>query len=134
MKDESELNSRQLEAYNTEISHLSKEIKVLSSSLQEKEATAAQLQNELQTHQQVSSTQLLGLTTQIAKLEHRLQEAEEQRHQVELEKEATMKEMNARQSFKLQLHAQLGKLWITCVHHMHVLYVFVFLRWTTEGH
>jgi len=110
MKDGSELMSHQVEAYDTEISHLSKEIKVLSSSLQEKETTAAQLQNELQTHQQVSSTQLLGLTTQIAELEHRLQEADEQKHQVELEKEATVQEMNARQSFKVQLYAQLGKL------------------------
>ena len=114
----------QVEAYDTEISHLSKEIKVLSSSLQEKETTEAQLQNELQTHQQVSSTQLLELTTQIAELEHRLQEAEEQKHQVELEKDATVQEMNARQSFKAQLHAQLGgKLWkLSCVYHMHVLY------------
>ena len=110
MKDESELKSQQIEAYNTKITHLSKEIEILSSSLQEKEAIAAQLQNELRTHQQLSNTQLLGVTTQIAKLEHRLQEAEEQRHQVELEKEATVKEMNARQSFKAQLHAQLGKL------------------------
>ena len=98
MKDESELMSQQIEAYNTEISHLGKEIEVLSSSLQEKEATAAQLQNELQTHQQVSSTQLLGLTTQIAELEHRLQEADEQKHQVELEKEATVQEMPGRAS------------------------------------
>ena len=110
MKDESELKSQRIEAYNTKVSHLSKEIKILSSSLQEEEATAAQLQNELQTHQQVSNTQLLGLTTQIAKLERRLQEAEEQKHQVELEKEATVQEMKARQSFKVQLHAQLGKL------------------------
>ena len=110
MKDESELKSRQIESYNTEISHLTKEIKVLSSRLQEIEATAAQLQNKLQTHQQVSSTQLLGLTTQIAELEYRLQEAEEQKHQVELEKETTVQEMNARQSFKVQLYAKLGKL------------------------
>ena len=110
MKDESELKSRQIESYNTEISHLTKEIKVLSSRLQEIEATAAQLQNKLQTHQQVSSTQLLGLTTQIAKLEYRLQEAEEQKHQVELEKVTTVQEMNARQSFKVQLYAKLGKL------------------------
>ena len=110
MKDESELMSQQIEAYNTEISHLGKEIEVLSSSLQEKEATAAQLHNELQTHQQVSSTQLLRLTTQIAELEHRLQEVEQQKQQVELERNATVQEMNARQSFKVQLHAQLGKL------------------------
>ena len=110
MKDESELKSQQIETYNTEISHLSNKIEVLSSSIQEKEVTATQFQNELQTRWQVSSTQLLGLTTQIAELEYRLQEAEEQKHQVELEKEATVQEMNARQSFKVQLYAQLGKL------------------------
>ena len=110
MKDETEYKSQQIEAYNTEISHLSKQIEVLSCSLKKKETTAVQLQNELQTNQQVSSTQLLGLTTQIAELERRLQEAEERKHQVELEKDATVQEMNARQSFKVQLHAQLGKL------------------------
>ena len=82
MKDESELKSQQIETYNTEISHFSNKIEVLSSSIEEKEATAAQLQNELQTHWEVSSTQLLELTTQIAELEHRLQEAVEQKQQV----------------------------------------------------
>ena len=95
MKDESQLKSRKTETYNTEISHSSNRIEVLSSSIQEKEATVAQLQNELQTRWQVSSTQLLGLTTQIAELEHRLQEADEQKHQVELEKEATVQEIQA---------------------------------------
>ena len=104
------MKSQQIEAYNTEISDLSKEIKALSGSLQEKEATATQLLKELQTQQQVSSTQLLGLTTQIAELEHRLHVAEEQKHQVELDREATIQEMSARQSFQIQLHAQLGKL------------------------
>ena len=99
--------SQQIEAYNTEISDLSKGIEVLSSSLLEKEATVAQLQNELQTHQQVSNAQLLGLKIQIAELEHKLQEAEEQKHLVELEKAAIVQEMNARQSFKVQLHTQL---------------------------
>ena len=102
MKYESQLKSQQIETYNTETSHLSNKIEVLSSSLQEKETTAA-LQNELQTCWQVSSTQLLGLTTQIAELEHRLQEAVEQKQQVELD--VTVQEMNARQSFKVQLHA-----------------------------
>ena len=113
MKDESELKSQQIGTYSTEISHLSKEIEVLSSSLQEKEAVAAQLQRELEKREQIASTQLLGfikLRTQIAELEQRLQEAEEQKQQVELARDATVQEMKARQSFKVQLHAQLGKL------------------------
>ena len=114
MINESELKSKQLEACNTDISRLHEEIKTLLSSLQEKEATAVQLQSELQKRKQVTSTQeqlldLLKLTTQMAKLEHRLQEAEHEKQQVELEKEATMKEMKTRESLKEQIHAQLGK-------------------------
>ena len=72
--------SQQIETYSTEISLLSKDIEVLSSSLQEKEAVAAQLHSELEKREQVASTQLLTfitLRTQIADLECRLQEAEE---------------------------------------------------------
>ena len=113
MKNESKLKSQRIGACNADISHLDKEIKVLSSSLQEKEAAAAQLQSKLKKCEQVASTQLLGfikLRTQIAELEQRLQEAEEQKQKAELEREATVQEMKARQSFKVQLHAQLGKL------------------------
>ena len=45
----------------------------------------------------------------MGKLEHRLQEAEHEKQQVELEKEATMKEMKTRESLKAQIHSQLGK-------------------------
>ena len=116
MKEESELKSQQIETCNADITHLSEEIKVLSSSLQEKEAAAAQLQSKLKKREQVASTQLLGfikLRTQIAELEHKLQEAEEQKLQAELEREATVQEMKAKENLKAQLHAQLGKLWIT---------------------
>ena len=116
MKDESKLKSHQIEACNADITHLSEEIKVLSSSLQEKETTATQLQSELEKREQVASTQLLGfikLRTQIAELERKLQEAEEQKQQAELEREATVQEMKAKENLKAQLHAQLGKLWIT---------------------
>jgi len=83
---------------------------VLSSSLQEKEDAAAQLQSELKQRQQVpEQLELLKLTTQMAELEHRLQEAEYEKQQAELEKEATMKEMKTRESLKAQIHAQLGK-------------------------
>ena len=113
MKDESELKSQQIETYSTDITHLSEEIKVLSSSLQEKEAAAAQLQSELQKCEQVASTQLLGfikLRTQIAELESRLQEAEEQKQKAELERDTTVQEMKAKEKFKAQLHAHFGKL------------------------
>ena len=88
-------------------------MEALSSSLQEKEAIAAQLQSELEKSQQVPSTQLvrfIKLRVQIAELQHRLQEAEEQKQQAELEKEATVQEMKAKENLKAQLHAQLGKL------------------------
>ena len=116
MKEESELKSQQIETCNADISHLSEEIKVLSSFLQEKEAAAAQLQGKLEKREQVASTQLLGfikLRVQIAELECKLQEAEEQKQQAEIERDATVQEMKAKENLKAQLHAQLGKLWIT---------------------
>ena len=110
MKEERELKLQQIEACNAD---LSEEIKVLTSSLQEKEATAAQLQSELEKCEQVASTQLLELLklrTQIAELEQRLQEAEEQKQQVELERDATVKEMKVKEKLKAQLHAHFGRL------------------------
>ena len=113
MINESELKSKQLEICNADIICLHEEIETLLSSLQEKEATAARLQSELQKCKQVTSTQeqlldLLKLTTQMAKLEHKLQEAEHEKQQVELEKEATMKEMKTRENLKAQIYAQLA--------------------------
>ena len=113
MKEESELKSQQIETCNADITHLSEEIKMLSSSLQEKEAAAAQLQSELKKREQVASTQLLTfikLRTQIPELERKLQEAEEQKQQVELERNATVQEMKAKESLKAQIHAHLGRL------------------------
>ena len=113
MKEESEQKSQQIETCNAGITHLSKEIKMLSSSLQEKKAAAAQLQSELKKREQVVSTQLLGfirLRVQIAELECKLQEAEEQKQQVELERNATVQEMKAKEKLKQQIHAHLGRL------------------------
>ena len=110
------MKSQKIETCNADISHLNGEIKALSSSLLEKEATAAQLQNELKKCEQVASTQLLGfikLRTQIAELECKLQEAKEQKQQAELEKEAQVQEMKAKENLKVQLHKQLGKFWVT---------------------
>ena len=84
---------------------------MLSSSLQEKEDAAAQLQSELEKRQQVpEQLELLKLRTQMAELEHRLQEAEYEKQQAELEKEVTMKEIETRKKLKTHLFAQLGKL------------------------
>ena len=105
--------SQQIETYGTKISLLGKNIEVLSSSLQEKEAIAAQLHSELEKREQVAGTQLLmliRLETQIDDLKRRLQEAEEQKQKAELERDATVQEINVSQNFQLQLHAQLGKL------------------------
>ena len=114
MKDESKFKSKQIEARDVEIHHLSEEIEALSSTLQEKEAVAAQLQSELQTCQQAASApeQLLGLlkvTTQIAELECKLQEAEEQKQKAELERDATVQEMKAKENLRAQLHAHFSK-------------------------
>ena len=116
MKCESELKSQQIKTYDANITHLSEEIKTLSNSLQEKEATAAQIQSQLQTYQHIASTpeQLLVLlksVTQIAELECKLQKVEYQKQQAELEREAAVQEMKAKENLKLKLHAQLGKQW-----------------------
>ena len=113
MKNESKLKSQQIETYNADITHLREEVKILSSSLLEKEAAAAQLQSELEKREQVATTQLLGfikLRVQIAELEQRLQEAEEQKQQAELERDATVQEMKVKESLKAQLHAHFGRL------------------------
>ena len=113
MEAESKMKSQQIEVCSADITLLSQKIKALSSSLQKEEARAIQLQNELQVRKQVAGTQLLTfakLTTHIAELESKLQEAEEQKQKAEMERDATAKEMKAKEYFKAQLHAQLGKL------------------------
>ena len=75
----------------------------------------AQLQSKLQSHKQIASTQetlseLLKLAPQIAELECRFQEAEYQKLQAELEREAAMEEVEAMQNFVTLLHVQLGKI------------------------
>ena len=91
-------------------------MEALSCSLKEKEATAAQLQSELQSsYQMVSSTEeqlleLLKLQPQIAELQHKLQEAEYKQQQAVLEKRAVVQEMEARKKLEVQLCAQLGEL------------------------
>ena len=59
--------------------------------------------------------ELVKVTTQIAKLECKLQEAEEQKQKAELEKDATVQEIKAKENLKAQLHAHFGKSQITSV-------------------
>ena len=48
------------------------------------------------------------MAPQTAELQRRLQEAEYQKQQAELEREIAIKEMEAQKRFQMQLHAQLG--------------------------
>ena len=107
-----EYTLQQIEARDLRISHLTKEVETLSSSLHEKETTAAQLQKLFQ---EVTSTpdqlsKILTLTTQIAELRQELQEAEYQKQQVVLEREAAVQDMEAKHDIEVQLHKHLGKL------------------------
>ena len=109
---ESKLKSQQIEACNANISHLSKEVEALSCSLQEKQATVSQLERKLQSRQQAAITpkqllELLKLAPQTTELERRLQEAQYQKQQAELEREMAVKEMEAQKKFQMHLHAQL---------------------------
>lgn len=107
------MKSQQIEACNTDISHLNMRIQVLSGSLQEKEAAAMQLQSTLEKRQQVASTQLLELIrlrVKIADLDCRLHKAEEQKQQAELERDTTVQEMKVKESLQAQIHAHLSKL------------------------
>jgi len=106
--------SQQITASESCISQLTKEVEALSSSLQEKEATIAQLESEIQSHQKASSnpkllSDILTLTTEIAKLRQRLQEAEYQKQQITLEKDAAVQEVEAKKKVEMQLHRDLGK-------------------------
>ena len=74
-----------------------------------------QLHNKLHSHEQLATTpetlsELLKLAPQIARLECRLQEAEYQKLQAELERQAAIEEVEAIQNFVTLLHVQLGKI------------------------
>ena len=86
----------------------------MSSSLQEKEATIAQLEGKLLSHQKAASTpkqlsDVITLTTEIAELRQKLKDTEYQKQQNSLEKEAAVQEMEAKKKVELQLHRHLGK-------------------------
>ena len=55
-------------------------------------------------------SELLKLAPQVAELECRLQEAEYQKLQAELERKAAIEEVEAMQNFVTLLHVQLGEI------------------------
>ena len=72
----------------------------------------SQLERKLQSQQQEAITpeqllELLKLAPQTAELQRRLQKAEYQKQQAELEKEMDIKEMAAQKKFQMQLLAEL---------------------------
>ena len=106
--------SLQIAVCNSRISRLSEEVKVLSDSLQKKQAAVTQLENELQSYQKAATTpkqlsDVIALTTETVKLKQRLQEAEYQKQQITLEKDAALQEVEAKKKVEMQLHRNLGK-------------------------
>ena len=76
----------------------------------------AQLESELQSHQKTSSnpkllSDILTLTTKIAELRQTLQEAEYQKQQITLERNAAVQEVEAKKKVEMQLHRHLGKVY-----------------------
>ena len=105
--------SQQIAVCNSRISRLSEEVKVLSDSLQKKQAAVTQLENELQSYQKAATTpkqvsDVIALTTETVKLKQRLQEAEYQKQQATLEKDAALQEVEAKKKVEMQLHRHLG--------------------------
>ena len=105
IKEESESRLQLIESCNLNISRLSEEV-------EQKGAMLAQLKRELQ---QVVGTpdqlfELLELGSRVAELEWRLQETEDQKLQLELEKKTAYQEVEAMQNFETLLHVLLGKM------------------------
>ena len=113
-KEESEHKTQQIAACKSRISDLSKEVEALSSSLQEKEATVVLLEGKLPSYQKTASTpeqlsDVITLTAEIAELKQKLKEAEVQKQQATLEKDAAVQEMQSKKKVEMQLHRHLGK-------------------------
>ena len=86
----------------------------MSSSLQEKEAAVALLESKLQSYEKIASTpeqlsDVITLTVEIAELKQKLKEAEFQKQQATLEKDAAVQEMKSKKEVEMQLHRRLGK-------------------------
>ena len=94
----------------------------MSSSLQEKEATVARLEGKLPSYHANNPKQLsdvITLTTEIAELKQKLKEAEFQKQQNTLEKEAAVQEMEAKKKVEMQLHSYLGKVILKSTYPLH---------------
>ena len=126
-KEELEHKSQQIAVCNSRISGLSEEVEALSTFLQEKEAAVAQLESELQSYQKPASnpkllSDILTLTTEIAEVRQTLQEAEYQKQQNILEREAAVQEVEAKKHVEIQLHRHLGKNLKTVFNHTCLTY------------
>ena len=113
-KEESEHQAQQIAACELHISQLTKEVEALSSFLQEKEAAVALLEGRLPPHRKTASipeqlSDVITLTTEIAELKQKLKEAEFQKQQATLEKDAAVQEMQSKKKVEMQLHRRLGK-------------------------
>ena len=73
----------------------------------------SQLESEYKSYQKAATLKHLSvmivLTTETAQLKQRLQEAEFQKQQTTLEKDAAVQEVEAKKKVKMQLHRDLGK-------------------------
>jgi len=82
--------------------------------VKQKEAKLARLKRKLQSYEQVVDSpdhllELLELGPRVAELERRLQEAEDQKQLLELERDDAVEDVKAMENFENQLHMQLGK-------------------------
>ena len=87
----------------------------MSSFLQKKEATVAQLESELQSYKTAASnlkqlSDVITLTTEIAELKQKLQKTTFQKQQNTLKRETAVQEVEAMKEVELQLHRHLSKL------------------------
>ena len=129
-KEELEHQAQQIAAYELHISQLTQEFEALSSSLQEKEATVALLEDKLPSCQKAASTpeqlsDVITLTVEIVELKQKLKEAEFQKQQNISEKDAAVQEMEAKRKVEMQLHRRLGKDLNKCKTFMHALRVYI---------
>ena len=73
----------------------------------------SQLESEYQSYQKAATlkhlSDMIVLTSEAPQLKQRLQEAEFQKQQTTLEKEAALQEVEAKKKVEMQLHRHLGK-------------------------
>ena len=89
-------------------------VEALSSSLKEKEAKENQIVSTFHPYQSTPKqlSDVISLTIEIAELKQRLQEAEFQRQQNILKREAAVQEVEAKKKVEMQFHTHLGKVFV----------------------